>query len=71
MQGRVALVTGSTTGMGRAIIEGLARSGCNVVLHGIASAEKMQVRLQCKGVALWIKRAYLREFYRLRVVLCD
>eukprot|EP00892_Ulva_mutabilis_P009411 jgi/Ulvmu1/6842/UM031_0047.1 len=46
MQGRVALVTGSTTGMGRAIIESLARSGCNVVLHGLTSAEKLQEQAQ-------------------------
>ncbi len=34
LQGKTALVTGSTGGIGRAMAEGLARAGCNVVLHG-------------------------------------
>lgn len=41
--GKCAVVTGSTTGMGRAIIERLARAGCNVMLHGLAEEDVMQV----------------------------
>jgi 3-hydroxybutyrate dehydrogenase len=35
LNGRRALVTGSTHGLGLAIATGLARAGCDVVLHGI------------------------------------
>lgn len=34
--GKTALITGSTAGLGRAIAEGLAGVGCNVVVHGLA-----------------------------------
>src|SRR4051812_23122051 len=32
LQGRVAIVTGSSRGIGRAIVLGLARAGCSVVI---------------------------------------
>ena len=32
--GRVALVTGSTAGIGRAVALSMAREGCNVILNG-------------------------------------
>lgn len=43
LRGRVAIVTGSTRGIGRAIALGLARSGCNVVVAGKSteSTEKL------------------------------
>jgi 3-hydroxybutyrate dehydrogenase len=39
VRGKTALVTGSSGGLGFAIAEGLARAGCNIVLHGLAAAE--------------------------------
>lgn len=35
LKGRQALITGSTSGLGLAIAAGLARAGCDVVLHGL------------------------------------
>ncbi|HEY2254947.1 MAG TPA: SDR family oxidoreductase [Variovorax sp.] len=42
MKGKTALVTGSATGLGHAIAAGLARAGCNVVLHGIEDPVAVQ-----------------------------
>ncbi|ANY18647.1 D-beta-hydroxybutyrate dehydrogenase [Tsuneonella dongtanensis] len=39
LSGRVALVTGSTSGMGEAIARAFARSGAIVALHGLGEAE--------------------------------
>lgn len=36
LQGRRALVTGSSDGLGLAMAKGLAQAGCHVVLHGLA-----------------------------------
>lgn len=41
LAGKTALVTGSNAGIGHAMAEGLARAGCNIVLHGIEPAEAM------------------------------
>ncbi len=40
LAGRAALVTGSTGGIGLAIAERLAASGCTVTIHGLAPAEE-------------------------------
>ena len=34
LEGKVALVTGSSTGIGAAIAKGLARAGADVICHG-------------------------------------
>ncbi|MFE6697937.1 SDR family NAD(P)-dependent oxidoreductase [Streptomyces sp. NPDC057718] len=43
LQGRIALVTGATSGIGKAVAQNLARQGAHVVLHG---------RDQARGEAL-------------------
>jgi 3-hydroxybutyrate dehydrogenase len=41
MKGKAALITGSSNGLGFAMAEGLARAGCNVVMHGLETPESM------------------------------
>ena len=42
--GRTALVTGSTSGLGWAIADALAATGCNAVLHGLEPPEVMAAK---------------------------
>ena len=42
LQGKSALVTGSTSGIGRAIAEGLAREGAGVMLNGFGDAREIE-----------------------------
>jgi 3-hydroxybutyrate dehydrogenase len=42
LKGKTALVTGSAAGIGHAMAQGLARAGCNVVLHGIEDPESVR-----------------------------
>ncbi len=40
IKGRTAIVTGSTSGIGLAIAQGLARAGVNIVTNGLGTAEE-------------------------------
>jgi 3-hydroxybutyrate dehydrogenase len=42
LQGKVALVTGSTGGIGRAIARALARDGASIIIHGLGDPEKTE-----------------------------
>jgi 3-hydroxybutyrate dehydrogenase len=52
LKGRSAVVTGSTSGIGRAIAELFAAEGCNVMLNGFGDAaeiERLRASLEAKG----------------------
>jgi 3-hydroxybutyrate dehydrogenase len=63
LSGKRALVTGSSAGLGYAIAEGLAGSGCNVALHGLESEAAVEPRRQAlqdrHGVQAWYFRSDL------------
>ena len=42
MKGQLALVTGSTSGIGLGIAQALAQGGANVVLNGFGDAEEIE-----------------------------
>jgi 3-hydroxybutyrate dehydrogenase len=44
LEGRKALVTGSTGGLGFEIVRGLARAGCEIVMNGLEPAEDAEAQ---------------------------
>lgn len=65
LTGKTALVTGSISGLGFAIAEGLAKAGANVVLHGLESEIKgNEAKAQIEknyGVRVLVSHADLRD----------
>ncbi len=59
LQGRTALVTGSTEGLGLAIAEAFALAGCAVMLNGLEPAEA--IRTRCAELE---ERARVQVLYR-------
>jgi 3-hydroxybutyrate dehydrogenase len=45
IKGKNALVTGSTDGLGHAVVKGLAQAGCNVMMHGLEPEQSVAVQL--------------------------
>ena len=60
LQGRVALLTGSSDGLGFAMAEGLAMAGCRVMLNGIEPA-----------AAIEAKRAALEQRAGVPIAYCE
>ena len=57
LNGKVAIVTGSATGIGAATAQKLAESGCNVVVNYTKSEKKLEKQLQP------VKPAVLKPFF--------
>jgi 3-hydroxybutyrate dehydrogenase len=56
LEGKVAVITGSTRGIGYAIAQALAAQGCNVMLNGFADRELVNDRMRA-----------LRDTFRVKV----
>jgi 3-hydroxybutyrate dehydrogenase len=48
LQGKCALITGSTQGLGLAIAKRFAAAGCNIVINGLG--DERQIAEQCAGI---------------------
>lgn len=64
IEGRTALITGSSGGLGYAMAEGLARAGCNIVLHGVEAPEEVPDQAQALNRAHGVEAAYLQADLR-------
>ncbi len=60
LRGKVALITGSTSGIGKGIADAFARAGCSVVMNGFGDAEEIE-RI----------RADISERHGVIVTYCD
>jgi 3-hydroxybutyrate dehydrogenase len=60
LKGKTALVTGSTAGLGHSMAQGLAKAGCNVVLHGLEQPEAMRAVQADLERAYGVKAGYIR-----------
>ena len=49
LNGKTALVTGSTSGIGLGIAKALARQGANVVLNGFGDVDGPQAQIRALG----------------------
>jgi 3-hydroxybutyrate dehydrogenase len=73
LAGRVAILTGSTGGLGYALAEGLAHAGCRIMLNGIESADAVEsVRGDLEdraGVTVAYHRANIGEPSNVRALV--
>lgn len=51
MEGKIALVTGSSAGIGEAVVISLAKLGCKVVVHGTDENRIKKVASKCYKVS--------------------
>lgn len=64
LQGKTALVTGATSGIGRAILTALADEGCNVIIHHLKKSpeiKKLKREIEKRGQKVWSFSANLTD----------
>ncbi len=61
MDGKVAVVTGAASGIGRATADLLAREGARVMLGDIEDAEAVVADLAASGAVTWFQRTDVRD----------
>lgn len=72
MKGKWALVTGATAGLGRAMADGLAGAGANVVLHDLAAPEQAADELRARfGVEVVASGADLSQREAIETMMAD
>jgi NAD(P)-dependent dehydrogenase (short-subunit alcohol dehydrogenase family) len=60
LDGRTALVTGGTQGIGSAIAHRLAKAGCNIILHGRKDDQYAQeTTTKCEGCGVAVGRVFV------------
>jgi 3-hydroxybutyrate dehydrogenase len=73
IRGKNALVTGSTNGLGHAVVKGLAQAGCNVMVHGLEPASAVEPELAAlkreHGVAVGYHQADLSTMAGVEAVI--
>ena len=66
LNGKTALVTGSTSGIGLGVALSLARQGANVILNGFGDAEGPKAEVAALGVRVGYHGADMRSPPRSR-----
>ena len=62
IEGRIALITGSSRGIGRALAQGLLEAGCTVILNGRDEAVLARTRAELAGPGPADGRVFARAF---------
>lgn len=64
LKGKIALVTGSTSGIGQAIARALAREGAHITLHGLGDTAEIERTRSALATATGVTINYLHEDFR-------
>lgn len=71
LEGRTALVTGSSRGIGRAIALALAHDGADVVIHcrsSLQQAEEVAGEIRALGRQSWVYKGDVRRYEELKAI---